>query len=225
VFIRQRLISALGADGAGPDVLLKIYLEAPKEQRDGYLFNRGLLRTFENAGKWNEAADYLKTVDRRWSNDVRSWYDFCIGYADNLLEESRPQEALQWIAKSTPTPDNLSDINLSPDYFYRQHEYFLSGQAYKIMGETSKSQEFFRKVIDEQTDFMFNASDELRLAQLRFYVALSMKELGMEPAGRGMLVGINACRLKFGLVTLILDKSEMDRWNTKDPLSESAGAE
>lgn len=225
VFIRQRLISVMRSDGAGPDELLKVYLEAPKEQRDGYLFNRGLLQAFEYSGKWNEAAEYLKNVDRRWSNDVRSWYDFCIGFAENLLKESKPQEALQWIAKSSPTPANLSDINLPAEFFYRQREFFIAAQAYKNMGKASESQEFFRKVIDEQTDFMFNAGDEMKLARLRFYTALSMKELGMEPAGRGLLVGINACRLKSGLVTLKLDNSELEKWNTKDPLSKPSSAE
>ncbi len=47
----------------------------------------------------------------------------------------------------------------------------------------------------------------------------------MKQAGRGMLVGINASRFKSGLVTLKLDKSELDRWNTKDPLSEPARVE
>ena len=225
VFIRQRLISVERANGAGFDDILKIYLEAPKEQRDGYLYTRGLLQAFENAGKWKEAADYIQTVDRRWSNDVKSWYDFCIGYAEYLVKLSKPRDALQWIAHSTPTPSNLSDINLPVEYFYRQREFFLSGQVFKIMGETSKSQEFFRKVIDEQTDFMFNTSDELKLVKLRFYVALSMKELGMETAARGMLVGINESRLKFGLVTLKLETSEMDRWNNENPLAEAGSAE
>ena len=225
VFTRQRLISAERANNTSSDDLLKIYLDAPKNQRDGYLYNRGLLKAFENAGKWKEAADYLQTVDRRWSNDVGSWYDFCTGYADYLLERSKPEEALAWIAKSNQTPSNLSDMNFPADYFYRQREFFITAQVYKIEGETSKSQEYFRKVIDEQTDFLFNESDELKLAHLRFYVALSMKELGMEAAARGMMVGINASRLKFGLVPLKLDKSEMDYWNKKDQFSGSARVE
>ncbi len=89
-----------------------------------------------------------------------------------------------------------------------------------MMGETARSHEFFRKVIDEPTDFMFNEYEETRLVQLRFYSALAMKELGMETAARGMLVGINEYRLKHGLVTLHLEKSELDRWNVNDPLAE-----
>lgn len=225
VFMRQQLVSVERANGIGPEDILKIYEEAPKEQRDSYLFTRGFIQTFKEAGKWKEAAEYLQTVDRRWSDDVKSWYDFCIGYADYLVNQSKPQEALQWIAKSTPTPANLSNISLPVEYFYRQREFFISGLAYKMMGETARSQEFFRKVIDERTDFMFKASLENRLTQNRFYVALAMKELGMETAGRGMLVGINEYRLKHGLVTLHLEKSELDRWNMKDPLAEPLSVE
>lgn len=225
VFMRQELVSVERANGTTPDGILKIYMEAPKEQRDSYLHTHGLIQAFKEAGKWKEAAEYLQTVDRRYSDDVKSWYDFCIGYAEYLVNQSKPQEALQWIAKSAPTPANLSNISLPIDYFYRQREFFISGLAYKMMGEAARSQEFFKKVIDERTDFMFKASVENRLAQLRFYVALAMKELGMETAGRGMLVGINEYRLKRGLVTLHLDKSELDRWNTKDPLAEPFSGE
>jgi tetratricopeptide (TPR) repeat protein len=225
VFIRLQLLSVERANGAGPDDLLKIYLEAPKEERDGYLYSHGLLEAFENAGKWKEASEYLETVDRRWSNDVKNWYDFCIEYSDYLLKQSKPKEALQWIAKSTPAPANLLNINQPVEYFYRQREYFISGQAYKILGEKIKSQEFFRKVIDEPTDFMFFAEVELRLAKLRFYTALSMKELGMETAGQGMLVGINELRLKRGLVTLKLEESELDKWDLANPLAEPSASE
>jgi hypothetical protein len=136
------------------------------------------------------------------------------------MNQSKPQEALQWITKSNPSPANLSNINLPVDYFYRQREFFIAGQAYKMLGETAKSQEFFRKVMDELTDFTFNAGVENRTNQMRFYVALAMKELDMETAARGMLVGINEYRLKRGLVTLRLDKSELNRWTLKDPLAE-----
>ncbi len=220
LYIRLELISAEKATGANPDNILKIYLAAPKEQRDSYLHLNGLLQAFKDADKWQEAADYLTNVDRKWSDDVKSWYDFCIGYAENLLAQSKPNEALKWIEKSNPTPSNLSNISLPVDNFYRQREFFIAGQAYKMLGDKLKSQECFHKVMEEPTDFTFNASVENNLAHLRFYVALAMKELDMETAARGMLVGINEYRLKHALVVLKLDKSELARWTTHDPLME-----
>jgi tetratricopeptide (TPR) repeat protein len=220
LYIRLELISAEKATGANPDNILKIYLDAPKEQRDSYLHLHGLLQTFKDAGKWQEAADYLTNVDRKWSDDVKSWYAFCIEYADHLMAQSKPTEALQWIEKSSTTPSNLSNISLPVDYFYRQREFFIAGQAYNLLGDTVKSKEFFHRVIEEPTDFTFNASVENNLAHLRFYVALAMKELKMETAARGMLVGINEYRLKNGLVNLKLDNSEHTRWRMHDPLME-----
>lgn len=225
VFIRQQLVSLERATGSRPEDILKIYMEAPKEQRDAYLYSRGFLQAFKSAGKWKEAAEYLKTTDRRWSDDVKSWYHFSIEYADYLVKQSKPGEALEWIASSSRIPVNLSNISLPVEYFYRHREYYISGLAYKMMGDTLKSNEFFRKVIDEQTDFMFKASMENRVTQLRFYVALAMKELGMETAGRGMLVGINEYRMKHGFIPLHLEKSEIDRWNIKNPLAEPVTAE
>jgi hypothetical protein len=67
---------------------------------------------------------------------------------------------------------------------------------------------------------MFNAGFENRLNKKRFYVALAMREMGMEIAARGILVGINDYRLKHGFVTLHPEKSELDLWTTKDPLAE-----
>jgi tetratricopeptide (TPR) repeat protein len=225
LYIRQELITDEKATGALPDEILKLYLDAPKEQRDSYLFLHGLLQAFKDAGKWEEAAEYLSDVDRRWSDDVKSWYDFCIGYADHLMDQSKPQEALKWIGKSNTTPANLSNISLPVDHFYRQHEFFIAGQACKMLGDKAKSQEFFRKVMEEPTDFTFNASVENNLAHLRFYVALAMKELDMEPAARGMLVGINEFRLKHGLLTLKLDASELKKWTLRDALAEPKDSE
>ena len=69
---------------------------------------------------------------------------------------------------------------------------------------------------------MFNSSVENILQKQRFYVALAMKELDLETPGRGILVGINDYRLKHGLVTLHLEKSELNRWTLLDPLAESS---
>jgi tetratricopeptide (TPR) repeat protein len=178
------------------------------------------LQAFRDAGKWKEAVAYLNSVERKWSDDVNSWYSFCIGYADFLVDHDNPLESLEWIAKSSTVPSNLSNINLPVDYFYRQEEYYIEGLAYKKLGNKEKSQEFFRKTIDEQTDFLFNESAESRIQQLRFYAALAMSELGMENPARALLSGINEFRLRHGLVFLSLSKSEMKKWTTKDPLAE-----
>jgi tetratricopeptide (TPR) repeat protein len=220
----MELIAAEKDNGEKPDDILKIYLDATKEQRDSYLFQHGLLQAFKDAGKWQEAADYLSDVDRKYSDDVNSWYYFCVEYADYLIDNDKPEESLKWIAKSSSVPSNLSNVNLPPDYFYRHEEYYISGLAYKKLGETAKSQEFFRKVIDEQTDFLFNEGAENRIQQLRFYVALSMKELGMDTAARGMLSSINEYRLRKGLEVLSLENSELRNWTLKNPLAESASS-
>jgi tetratricopeptide (TPR) repeat protein len=220
VFMRLELIDAEKAMGTRPEAILKIYLDAPKEQRDSYLYLNGLLQAFKDSGKWKEASEYMLTVDRQWSDDVKSWYNFCIDYADYLIDQSKPAEALQWIFKAYPTPSNLSNISIPIEYFYRQHEFYITGMAYKALGEKAKSQDFFRKVTEEPTDFMFNAGFENRLNKKRFYVALAMREMGMEIAARGILVGINDYRLKHGFVTLHPEKSELDLWTTKDPLAE-----
>ncbi len=62
VFMRLQLVSVERANGTSPGDILKIYMEAPKEQRDSYLYTRGLIQTFKEAGKWKEAAEYLQTV-------------------------------------------------------------------------------------------------------------------------------------------------------------------
>ena len=223
VFIRQEVIAAEKAKGTNPENILRIYLDAPKEQRDSYLY-LGLVQAFENANKWKEASEYMLTVNRQWSDDVKSWYNFCIEYADYLIDQSKPSEALQWISRSTPTPSNLSNINLPIDYFYRQREFFITGLAYKIQGDKAKSQEFFRKVTEEPTGFLFNEGVENNLHEMRFYVALAMRELGMDTAAQGMLIGINDYRLKHGLVTLHLEKSDLNRWTLLDPLAEPSSA-
>jgi tetratricopeptide (TPR) repeat protein len=225
LFIRRELIAVENINGAKPDDILKIYLDAPKDQRDSYLYQHGLLQAFKDAGKWQEAADYLSDVDRKYSDDVNSWYYFCVGYADWLIENNKPQESLNWIEKSSRVPSNLSNVNLPSDHFYRHEEYYISGIAYKMLGEKAKSQDFFRKVLDEQTDFLFNEDAKNRIQQLRFYVALSMKELGMDATARGMLGSINEYRLKRGLVVLNLEKSELLKWVQRDPLVETASPE
>jgi tetratricopeptide (TPR) repeat protein len=220
--MRKELISRERDCGASPADVLEIYLKAPKEQRDSYLHNRGLMQTFMEAEKWPEAIEYLSKVDRRWSEDVKSWYDFCISYADYLVDQARPEEALQWIEKGATTPPNISNTSLPLEHSYRQHEFYLAGLAHEMMGETAKSEEFYRLVLEEPTDFLFNEHLENMLQKQRFYVALVMDKLGMEVAASGMLVGINSFRLQRSLVTLRLEKSELDRWNMKDPLAEPA---
>ena len=220
LFLRRQLAEAEKDNGTNPDDILKIYLDAPKEQRDTYLHLHGLLQAFKDAGRWQEAADYLTGVERSWSDDVKSWYAFCIGYAEFLTDQAKPKEALEWIGKSSVVPKNVSNISLPVDYWYRQREFFITGLAYKMLGETTRSQEYFQKVINEPTDFLFNASSESMLQKQRFYTALAMKDLGMEPAATGLLVGINDYRIKRGLVVLKLEKQEINKWNKVDPLAE-----
>ena len=140
------------------------------------------------------------------------------------MDEARPEEALQWIEKGASTPPNISNASLPLEHSYRQHEFFLAGLAHEILGETAKSQEFYMKVLDEPTDFLFNEHLENMLQKQRFYVAMAMGKLGMEVAASGMLVGINSFRQQHSLVTLRLEKSELDRWNMRDPLAEPATA-
>lgn len=220
LFMRLQLIGISGKKGLSADQILKLYLDAPKDQRDSYLHLHGLLDAFKAAGKWEDAAKYLTEVDRRWSDDTKSWYLFCIDYADYLINNSKPKEALEWIAKSSPVPSNLSNVNLPVDYWYRHREFYISGLAWKMLGDTSKSREFFEKVVAEPADFLFNEGLENMINKERFYVALAMRELNMEQAARAMMVGINTYRLKQGLVVLKLDNNELSRWSASDPLAE-----
>lgn len=220
VFIRHQLILAEKTKGTNPDDILAIYLQAPKEQQYSYLFNNGLIREFKRAGKWKEAEEYLKKVDRRYSEDIKTWYDFCVSYAQHLVNNSKPAEALEWVEKSGTTPENLSNLPAPVQYFFRQREFYIAALAYKLKGDALKSKEYFRKVIGEPADFMFNETHEPGIVHMRFYMALAMKELGMDEAARAILVGINRYRLGKGLVVLYLENSELDRWHTRDPLLE-----
>ena len=222
LFLRRELIAAEKVTGTSSEEILRIYLDAPAEQRDSYLFQHGLLNAFTDAGKWEEAAEYLKTVNRQWSDDVSSWYYFCVGFADFLLDKNNPEESLEWIRKCSDVPSNLSNVSLPPDYFYRQREFYIEGLAWKKIGNIDKSREFFNKVINEQTDFLFNESAERRIQQLRFYTALAMAELGMENSAVALLSSINEYRLKRGLIFLGLSKAELKKWDEMDPLAEPA---
>ena len=113
-------------------------------------------------------------------------------------------------------------MSLPPDYFYRQREFYIEGLAWKKIGNIDKSREFFNKVINEQTDFLFNESAERRIQQLRFYTALAMAELGMENSAVALLSSINEYRLKRGLIFLGLSKAELKKWDEMDPLAEPA---
>jgi tetratricopeptide (TPR) repeat protein len=225
LFMRLDLVTALRNNNAPPDEILKVYLAAPKEQRDTYLYQHGLLQAFKDAGKWSEAAEYLATVDRKWSDDVKSWYYFCIGYADYLVDHSKPKEALEWINKSSTVPANLSNVSLPVEYWYRQKEYYIAGLAFRMLGQEVQSREFFTRAINEQTDFLFNASSERGLQLQRFYAALSMKELGMDPSARSILNGINTDRIQHGLIVLKLEKKELMNWSVRDPLAENPSSD
>ena len=219
MFLREELISAERALGTGPEAILALYMAAPKPQRELYLLPplRGLLDTYVEARGFQAAAEYLQSVDRSWSDDTKTWYRFCMDYADHLLGEGKPKEALLWIAKSRPNPPHLSNVNLPEDAVYRQREFFIAAQADKMVGDAAGSQKFFRRVLEEPTDLLFNDSLEDVMQRNRFYAALSMHELGMEAAARGLLGGINVYRREHSLTVLRLDAAQLKSWNARDP--------
>ncbi len=219
MFLRLELIWAEHAGGAGPEAILGLYMEAPKAQRELYLMTltNGLLDTYVAARGWQEAADYLQGVDRSWSDDTKTWYHFSIDYAEYLLDRGKPQDALLWISKSRPNPPNLSNVNLGETAVYRQREFFIAAQAHKTLGDTAGAQKFFRQVLEEPADLLFNEALEDTVQRDRFYTALAMCELGMEVAARGLLGEINVYRRQHSLATLQLDPAQLKSWHAKDP--------
>lgn len=216
LYLRQELIGAETACGASPDDILRIYLDAPEEQRTTYL-HYGLLGAFMAAERWEDAADYLSKVDRRYCDYDSGWYNLGISYAEFLVDNSRPREALEWIAKSIPTPANLTYVKYSDDFYLRHREHHIAGLAHRMLGDEAKAQESFRKSIEQRATLYYFKPWEDMITSWRFWVALSMKELGMEAAAEGMLCGINKYRESAALIPLKLEKSEFKRWSEKDP--------
>ncbi len=218
LFLRQEVAAIERDCGASADEILALYLEAPEEQKATILFG-SVVGAYTSAGKWEEAIDFMSQVDRSHADEDSGWYFFCLSYADHLLESGRPREALEWIGKARQTPRNLSYVTYSDDYYhlFAQQEYYQAGLACKALGETDKAQEYFRKAIEQPADFHYFRPWEDLIRKAQFYVALSMKELGMESAARILCSGINSYREPKGLIALSLDKSELKRWGEKDP--------
>jgi len=216
LYLRQELIGAETACGASPDDMLRIYLDAPEEQKATYL-HYGLLGAFMTAERWEDAADYLSKVDRRYCDYDSGWYNLGISYAEFLVDNGRPREALEWIAKSIPTPPNLSYAKYTDDFYLRHREHHIAGLAHRALGDEGKAGESFRKSIEQRATLYYFKPWEDMITSWRFWVALSMKELGMEAAAEGMLCGINKYRESVALIPLKLERSEFKRWAEKDP--------
>ena len=216
LFLRQELIGVERACGASPQDILGVYLDAPEVQRTTFL-HYPLLTAYMAANRWEEAADLMRNVDRRYSDTDSGWYDFCIGYAEFLVDQGKPEEALEWIGKAEPTPENLSCAKYL-ELFYRRHrEHHIAGLAYQLLGDDLQAAESFRKSTEQPATLYYFKPWEDMITSWRFWVALSMKELGMDAAAEGMLCGINKYRESAALVLLKLERSEFKRWAEKDP--------
>lgn len=215
-FLRVELVEAERASGAGAQDILDIYLGAPQEQKDTFLFG-GLLTAYMAANRWEEAADYLTNVDRKHIDEDGAWYNFCISYADYLIDNGKPKEALQWIEKSRPNPANLGYVTYTEEWLPFHKQFYLTGLAYKMLGDKAKAEEYFRKCIEQPTDFRFFKPIENGQNLLRFYVALAVKELGMDATARTIMGGVNTYREAQALVRLRLEKAEIARWAEADP--------
>ena len=216
LYLRQELIAAENACGASRDDILRIYLDAPEEQRTTYL-HHGLLGAYMAADRWEEAADYLSKADRRHCDEDSGWYNFCVSFAEHLVDDEKAREALAWIAKSRVFPRNLSYVKYSDDFYISHREYHIAGLAYRMLGDKKNADKSFRKSVEQPATLHYFKPWEDMITSWRFWVALSMKELGMEAAAEGMLCGINKYRESAALIPLKLERSEFKRWAEKDP--------
>lgn len=216
LYVRNELISAERACDASPDDILRIFLGAPEAQRTTYL-HMGFLGAYIAANRWEEAADYLTSVDRRHCDQDSGWYSFCIGYAETLLDKGQPNEALSWLQRGKPIPENLSCAKFTDEYYVRHREHYIAGLAYRMLGDETKARESFRMSTEQPATLHYFKPWEDLISSWRFWVALSMKELGMDAAAEGMLCGINKYRESAALIPLRLDRSEFRRWAEKDP--------
>lgn len=216
LFLRQELVEDERVCGATPEAVLEVFASAPEIQKSTFLLTRGLLAAYMGADKWAEAAEYLASLDRRYSDEDSGWYAFAIGYADYLIDSSKPEEALEWIGKARPNPANLSYVNYPEEWMYLHQEYYLHGLALKMVGQTAEAEAYFRKGIELKAELHWFRPFENYSNLLRFYTALSMKELGMEAAANCVLGGVNTFRETQALVLLNLTKEDLKRWNDQD---------
>ncbi|HEY3297703.1 MAG TPA: hypothetical protein VGK34_03520 [Armatimonadota bacterium] len=218
LYTRLELIETERACGTSAEDILRIFQGAPQKQQDTILFNP-MLSTYMEANKWAEAAEYLSKVDRHTIDEDSGWYNFAISYADYLIDQGKPAEALEWIKKSRPTPANLAYIQYTDEYIPFHKQYYITGLAYKMLGNAEEARKYFLKATEQPTDYYYFRPIENGINLLRFYVALAMKELGMDAAARTILGGVNTYREWQALVLLNLDKSEVKRWAENDPNS------
>jgi hypothetical protein len=217
LFLRQELAADERACGASEADVLDLFIDAPEDQKSTFLLTRGLLAAYMSADKWKEGAEYLASLDRRYCDEDSGWYAFAIGYADHLIDANKPKEALEWIAKARPNPANLSYVNYPEEWMYLHQEYYLHGLALKMLGDSAEAEKYFRKGIEQKAELHWFKPFENYTNLLRFYTALSMKELGMEAAANCVLGGVNTYRETQALVFLGLVKSDLKRWNEQDP--------
>lgn len=218
LYVRQELVDTERARGASAQEILDIYLAAPEIQKATITF-MPLLTAYMAAEKFADAAEFLSKVDRQYCDEDSGWYNFAISYADFLVDGGKPEEALEWIKRSRPNPRNLSYINYTEEVIAFHKEHYVAGIAYKMMGNTAEAEKSFKKAIEQPTDWYYFKPMENYSNLLRFYVALAMKELGLEVPARSMLGGVNTYRDGQALMRLTLKKSEVKRWGEIDPNS------
>ena len=208
LYLRLETIGVERACGASADDVLAIYLGAPEEQKSGYLF-LGLIGAYMDAEKWEEAAQCMAKVDRQYCDYDSGWHNFCLSYADWLLDKGKPAEALEWVNKARPTPPNLSYVNHPEEWLILHREHYLRGLAYKALGDQAQAEQSFRKAIEQPAEMHYFKPWEDMINSWRLWIALSLDELGMGPAARALMGGINTYREAHGLIALKLDRHEM----------------
>lgn len=216
IFLRHERINAENEVGTEANEILRINLEQPEAQKQTSGF-MGILGAYVKAKRFDECIEFLKNAKRDWFDEEAGWHWFCVNYGEYLIDENQPEKAAEWLQKAIPNPKNLSYVNYPEEYIYRYKELYLTGLAFKNAGNKEKADEYFLKTINRPADLYYFKPWEDMINQQRFYIALAMKDYGMESAARVMMGGINTYRETRGLIALQLDKNEINRWGDKDP--------
>ena len=219
VYLLQQLVTVERACGATPDEILALYKSAPEAEKDQFLLNRGLLAAYIVAERFEEAVDYLASIDRSAYDEDSAWPYFCGCYGEWLLDHGKPAEALEWLRKSRPIPSNLSYANYTEESYPKHKEFYLSGLACRALGDEASARDYFQKAAQEPAVSVYFRPWEGMWMQYRFWVALALKELGLDVAAQDFLCCINGWRETQALVRLDLDRHEMKRWSETDPMS------